>query len=84
MSHTVHMPWYYHTPTLSGQAMRVAGYVGMQCCRGRQPREGRHQVLEDGCSILRANGFYYYSFYLMLCATLSYSHFSRPILHTNK
>ena len=83
MSHTVHMPWYYHTPTLSGQAMRVAGYVGMQCCRGRQPREGRHQVLEDGCSILRANGFYY-SFYLMLCATLSYSHFSRPILHTNK
>ena len=37
MSQTVHMPWYYHTPTLSGQAMRVAGYAGMQCCRGRQP-----------------------------------------------
>ena len=47
MSQTVHMPWYYHTPTLSGQAMRVAGYAGMQCCRGRQPPEGRHQVLEE-------------------------------------
>ena len=36
MNHTVHMPRYYHTPTLSGQAMCVAGYAGMQCCRGRQ------------------------------------------------
>jgi hypothetical protein len=39
MGKTVHMPWYYHTPTLSDQAIRVAGFGGMQCCRGRQGRK---------------------------------------------